>query len=132
MYVIRTESDLQELEGGDLLELIHRRIADTAEFADHFSELVSFVIVEPCDDAEHLALAIGFSPLVNRFDGTCFGEPGFTPSWDVLEEHAGFYELTYVLSDDGRGVTVFVTRAEGVSPALLAMCRQFATSEAGT
>ncbi len=132
MHVIRTESDLQALEDPDLSDLIRRRIADTAEYVDHFSDLVFFVIVEPGDGMERVASAIGFSPLVNRFDGMRFGEPGFALSWDVLEEHAGFYELTYVLSDDGRGVTVFVSKAEGVSPALLSMCRRFAPSEADT
>ena len=132
MHVIRTESDLQALEDPGLLALIHRRIADTAEFVNTFGELVFFVIVEPGDDIAGVDDALGFPVMVNRFDGTTLGEPGFTPSWDVLEEHAGFYELVYVLSDDGQGVTVFVTRAEGVSAELLAMCRQFATWEVET
>ena len=132
MHVIRTESDLQALEDPDLLDLISQRIADTAEYVDHFSELVFFVIVEPGDDITAVDASLGFSLLVNRFDGIAFGEPGFTPSWDVLEEHAAYYELVYVLSDDGQGVTVFVTRAEGVSAELLAMCREFTTSESNT
>lgn len=132
MHVIRTESDLQTVEDAGLLDLIRRRIADTAEYVEHFSDLVFFVIVEPDDGMELVASAIGFSPLTNRFDGTRFGEPGFTPSWEVLEEHVGHYELVYVLSDDGQGVTVFVTKAEGVSAELLSMCRQFAPLEADT
>lgn len=131
MHVIRTESDLLALEDPNLLALIRRRIADTAEYVDHFSELVFFVIVEPGDNTA-VDASLGFSLLVNRFDGIAFGEPGFTPSWDVLEEHAAYYELVYVLSDDGQGVTVFVTRAEGVSAELLAMCREFTTSESNT
>ena len=132
MHVIRTDSDLQALEDPGLLELIHRRIADTAEFVNTFGELVFFVIVEPGDDIAGVDDALGFPVMVNRFDGTTLGEPGFTPSWDVLEEHAGFYELVYVLSDDGRGVTVFVIKAEGVPAELLAMCRQFSTWEVET
>jgi hypothetical protein len=123
MHVIRTESDLQALEDPDLLELIRRRIADTAEYVDHFSELVFFVIVEPGDDMTTVDASLSFSLLANRFDGIAFGEPGFTPSWDVLEEHPGFYELVFVLGQDGQGVTVFVTRGEGVSAELLVMCR---------
>lgn len=123
MHVIRTESDLQALEDPDLLALIRRRIADTAEYVADFSELVFFVIVEPGDGITAVEASLGFPVMANRFDGIAFGEPGFTPSWDVLEEHAGFYELVYVLSDDGQGVTVFVTKAEGVSAELLAMCR---------
>ena len=124
MHVIRTESDLQGLEGPELLDLIRQRIADTAEYVDTFGELVFFVVVRPGDDIAALDDALGFPVMANRFDGIAFGEPGFAPSWDVLDEHAGFYELVYVLSDDGQGVTVFVTRGESVSAELLAMCRQ--------
>ena len=129
MHVMRTDSDLQALEDPELLNLIRRRTADTAEYVDHFSELVFFVIVEPGDDIAAVDDALGFPLMVNRFDGIPFGKPGFTPSWDVFEEHAGFYELVYVLSDDGQGVTVFVAKADGVSPELLSMCRQFSALE---
>ena len=133
MHVIRSESDFDALEDPDLQVLIRQRIADTAEYVvDHFSELVFFVIVEPGDVVDRVALAVGFSLLVNRFDGTRFGAPGFTPSWDVLEEHAGVYELVYVLGQDGQGVTVFVSKTDGVSPELLSMCRHFADVEANT
>ena len=133
MHVIRTESDFDALEDPDLQVLIRQRIADTAEYVvDHFSELGFFVIVEPRDAVDRVTSAVGFSLLVSRFDGIPFGEPGFTPSWDVFEEHAGFYELVYVLGQDGQGVTVFVSKADGVSPELLSMCRQFADVEANT
>ena len=132
MHVIRTESDLRALEDLYLLALIRQRIADTAEFVDTFGELVFFVVVQPGDDIAAVDVALGFPVMANRFDGTTFGKPGFTPSWDVLEEHAGFYELVYVLSDDGSGVTVFVSKTDGVSPELLSMCRQFADARAGT
>lgn len=105
MHVIRTESDLPALEDPDLLELIHRRIADTSEYVDTFSELVFFVVVQPGDEIAAVDDALGFPVMANRFDGIAFGDPGFSPSWDVLDEHAGFYELVYVLSDDGQGVT---------------------------
>ena len=132
MHVIRTESDLRALEDLDLLALTRQRIADTAEFVDTFGELVFFVVVRPGDDIAAVDDALGFAVMANRFDGTAFGEAGFTPSWDVLEEHGGYYELVYVLSDDGQGVTVFVSKADGVSPELLSMCRRFAKVEADT
>ena len=132
MHVIRTESDLRAVEKLELLDLIRRRMTETAEYVDHFSELVFFVIVEPGDDIAAVDEALGLPVMANRFDGMRFGEPGFTPSWDVFEEHAGFYELVYVLSDDGQGVTVFVAKLEGVSPELLSMCRRFVDVEANT
>ena len=122
MYVICTESDLQGLEDPNLLALTRRRIEETAEYVDHFSELVFFVIVEPGDSLDRVTSALGFAVMANRFDGTEYGTANFTPSWDVLEEHADFFELVYVTSDDGSGVTVFVTKSEGVSAELLTAC----------
>ncbi len=130
MHVIRTDSDFIHLEDPELRSLIGHRIADTAEYVDHWSELVFFVVVEPGDAVTDIDEALGFPILVNRFDGIPFGRAGFTPSWDVLAEHAAWFELVYVLSDDGNGVTVFVSKSEGTAVALLAMCRTYAVVEA--
>jgi hypothetical protein len=132
MHVIRDESDLQGLTDPQIVQLIQRRIEDSAEYVEHFSDLVLFVLVEPGDDLAAVDDALGFPVMANRFDGIAFGEPGFTPSWDVLEEHAQFYELVWIFGDDGSGVTIFVRKTEGVSTQLLSMCRQFAPMEADT
>jgi len=123
MHVIRTETDLDSLEDPELLALVRQRITDTAEFVDHFSELVHFVVVQRGDDVADIDEALGFPVMANRFDGIPFGQAGFTPSWDVLAEFPGWFELVYVLSDDGNGVNVFVAKALGTPPDLLAMCR---------
>lgn len=132
MHVIRTDSDLDSLEDPELLALVRQRIADTAEYVDHFSELVFFVIVQPGDDIATVDEALGFTVIANRFDGIPFGQAGFTPSWDVLAEFPSWFEMVYVLSDDGNGVTVFVSKASGTPEELLAMCRAFAVVEADT
>jgi hypothetical protein len=132
MHVIRTDSDLEALENPELQALIRQRIADTAEYVDHFSELVYFVIVEAGDDITDVDASLGFTVMANRFDGIRFGQVGFMPSWDVMAEHAGWFELVYVLSDDGNGVTVFVSRTQGTPPELLVMCRAYAVVEADT
>ena len=132
MHVIRKESDLENVADAELVSLIHRRIEETVEYVDRFAELVFFVVVQTGDDIGAVDAALGFAVMANRFDGIAFGEPGFTPSWDALEEHAACFELVYVLSDDGCGITVFVTKAEGVPAELLAMCRQFADAGVDT
>jgi hypothetical protein len=129
MNVIRTESDIAGLEDTELQDLIRQRIAETADYVDHFSELVHFVVVRPGDHVATVDDALGFPVLVNRFDGVPFGHADFTPSWDALQEHAGWFELVYVTGDDGSGVTVFVSKTDGVSPELLSMCRRFTPLE---
>lgn len=131
MHVLRELCDLEEVADPELLGLIRQRIEDTAEYVEQFGELVFFVIVQAGDGIEQVEAVLGFPILVNRFDGVAYGEPGFAPSWEVLAEHAGWYELVYVLSDDGAGVQVFVAK-EGAPTDLLAMCRQFAQVETDT
>jgi hypothetical protein len=130
MQVIRDDSDVARIECAELRELIEHRISEYSEYVEHFNELVTFILVEPGDCIADVDSALGFSVLTNRFDGTPYGDAGFTPSWDVLEEHAGNYELVYVLSDDGAGIIVFISKTEGVPAQLLAMCRQYVTEVA--
>ena len=132
MKVICSESNVDDIESPALRALIHRRTEEAAEYVEQFSELVYFVVVEGGDSIEAIDVALGFPVLVNRFDGVPFGDPGFLPSWEVLAEHPDWYELVYVLSDDGAGVVVIVNKDRGAPAALLAMCRQYAVVEAGT
>ena len=132
MKLIRSDSDVDDIESPELRILIHRRIEEVAEYVDHFSDLVYFVVVEGGDSIEAIDVALGFPVLANRFDGVAFVDPGFLPSWEVLAEHSGWYELVYVLSDDGAGVAVFISKDAGVPAELVAMCRKYAVVEVGT
>lgn len=130
MQVIRTDADVDAIKDPELWSLILRRIAEAAEYVDHFSDLVLFVVIEVGDAVDCADATLGFSLLVNRFDGVPYGSPGFTPSWDVLAEHAGYYEFVFVLGDDGAGVDVFLSKQAGAPEQLLAMCRLYAVVEA--
>ena len=50
--------------------------------------------------------------------------PHFCPAWEVIEAHSHWFELTFVLSDDGAGVVVFVP--DTADAALLSLCRRYA------
>jgi len=132
MHVIRTDSDLEGVSEPALRGLIQQRIRELDDYVEHFSELVSYVIYEKGDDLADLDTALGFSVLVSRFNGQPFDAIGFTPPWEVLMEHAGWYELVYVFSDDGSGVEVFIEKEQGMPPRLMEMCRRYAAVEAGT
>lgn len=85
--------------------------------------LAHFIVFEPADTVAALEAELCFSPLQNFVDGSCFGQRDFTPSWEWIEAHECWFELAYVLSDDGFGVIVFLPNDEGVDPELLALCR---------
>jgi hypothetical protein len=90
----------------------------------------TFVVVEPGDGAAALEESGGVSVLRDVFGESRYGDPGFSPAAEAIEEHEGCYELVFILSDEGAGVEVFVPKADGVDPELLAMCAEYAVPAA--
>ncbi len=125
MLVIRDPSSLSHLPDPDVRGLIQQRMDEYGPDAD----LATFVVVEPGDPLESLDAQLGFSVLSNRFDGTRHGDPGFSPSFEVAEDHGGVFEMVFVLADYGDGVLVFVPKRDGVDGELQAHCRTYATPE---
>lgn len=111
MRIIRTPADMEPAS------LIQERL--------DLLYLAPILIIGPCDTEQDIINEIGFSPLVNRVDGARFPSADFTPSWEYITHHPGWHELVYVTGDDGSGVILFIEDAEGVDPALLALCRHY-------
>ena len=125
MLVINDSSSLSRLPDSDVRDLIQQRIEEYGSDAD----LATFIVVEAGDPLESLDAQLGFCVLSNRFDGKRYGDPAFTPSFEVLEEHPGCYEMVFVLADYGDGVLVFIPKHNGVNPQLLDLCAAYATPE---
>lgn len=127
MLVVRDLSGLPGVPDIEVRSLIEQRIVMLSEDEPYDAAVHGyFVMVEVDDRLEVLDAQLGFPILSNRHDGTTFGEPGFTPCHEILEEHSGCFEMVFVLSDDGFGVEVFIPKSEGVDPTLLALCRRYA------
>ena len=58
------------------------------------------------DRPEALAGQLGYHPLCSRWDGARFGQTGFSPPFELAEEHGAWYELVIVLGDDGFGLVL--------------------------
>ena len=125
MLVINDPSSLSQLNDPAVRALIARRMDEYGSDAD----LATFIVVEAGDPLESLEAPLGFSVLSNRFDGKRYGDPDFSPSFEVLEEHPGCYEMVFVLADYGDGVLVFVPKNDGVDGRLLSLCAAYATPE---
>lgn len=93
-----------------LIPLISRRIEDLAEYDCELDELMHIVVIDPGDELSSIDAELGF-PLLDR-------------PLDVIEAHPGWFELTYVLSDDGFGVVVYVPVHPDVDPRLIAHCTE--------
>ncbi len=93
--------------------------ADGIDLAD----LTHFLVIQPGDTMAAVEREVGFTPLTNLSDGSTYGSPDFTPSWEWIEDHNGCFELVYIVSDDGFAFVVIVENLLGVDAQLLALCR---------
>ena len=73
-------------------------------------QLVQFIVMASSDTVIELEAALGFSVSINRFTGCRYGDTDFLPSWEVIEAHRYWYEVVYVLGDDGFGIVIFVPK----------------------
>lgn len=115
-----------------LLEIISLRVSQLRQnYEGPLEDAVSFHVVEAGDGQDDVARALGFSPLANLVDGTRFGDPDFQPSTEWIGCHGGaWFELVYILTDDGFGTILFVPNDPGTEFDLHAMCLEFGCANA--
>lgn len=95
----------------ELARLIQGHIDRLNDFEGYdLSQLVRFIVMASSDTVIDLEAAIGFSVRSNRFTDRRYGDPEFQPCWEVIEAHQLWYEIVYVLSDDGFGLVIFVPK----------------------
>ncbi|CAM5797807.1 hypothetical protein [Rhizobacter fulvus] len=110
MQVVRDYESLASVPDLHLHALLEKCVASlTSGFDDYdLAELVTFIVIEPGDLLEAIDTALGF--------------PILTRPFELLADHPDWYELVFVVSDDGYGIEVFISKASGVDPRLLSMC----------
>jgi len=106
MQVMRDSTSITD---PTLIPLIVRLIEDLNDQGCELEEMVRVVVIDPGDALTTIDTELGFE-LLDR-------------PLDVIEMHGDWFELTYVLSDDGFGVVVYVPVHPGVDPELIAHCR---------
>ena len=112
MHVCRDTAAIKEaattISDAELRQLIAKRIEELAEYDCDLAELVNLIVVEAGDVLSDIDAELGFS-LMSR-------------PIDVVESHVGWYELTFVLGDDGKGIVLYVPKV-GADPEVLALCQ---------
>jgi hypothetical protein len=126
--ILRDPAAVAALPDPELRALLDERFSDLAQAEPYDPDLYGyFVVVEAGDTVEALEAATG-CPIVHDLLGEArFGEPDFSPAFEWLAEHPHYYELAYILNDDGFGVGIFVPRQDGMDPDLLALCATYAS-----
>jgi hypothetical protein len=108
-----------------LHRLLTERIAALVTPYGDLTDRTEVLIVQPCDLETDIVRQIGFSPLVEPFDGIRYGELGFWPHWDWLVDRGGWYEMSASFGSTFAYV-LFIEKADGVIAELLQLCAQYA------
>ncbi len=131
MIALRDPSMADRVADPWLREHITQRFTEMCpddDFEDYDPDINGFmIVVEPGDTVEQLESEADCPVLGDPWDDTRFGDPDFTPSFEVLEEHDRFYELVLVPDCGDFGVVIFIPKYTGIDPALLSFCSRYAT-----
>ena len=127
MIQLRDPDDESHVGNDAIRAMIAQRFVDFCQGDPYDPDLHAWVVlVEPCDSAEAIEAASGCRIIREPFSERRYGDPGFTPTFDVLEEHDACFELVYVENDGGQGVLIVIPKEEGIDDTLLHFCRDYA------
>ena len=117
MHILRHAHEvsafIQTYTGQAVATLIQQCLSDLLHGDDlTMEELVFFVVPDPGETIQQLVEALGTD--LQTVDGS--------PLWEFIEEHPSCYEFVLVLSQDGFGAEVFISKT-GIDADLLALCQ---------
>ena len=126
MQIIRDLPSTLQINDPTIRRLVQQRIDDLGGNKFDATELGYFLVIEPGDSLDSISAQMGFQVLANRCTGIRFGEPGFAPSFEFVEEIGNCYDAVFIVDDSGFGIELFVPASE-VPAELVEMCKRYAT-----
>jgi hypothetical protein len=128
MIVLRDPQQLTQVVQPEIKSFFQQRFHDICDPEPYDpDEHGFFILVEPGDTSEQIELDTGYSLLKSLFNGTIYGDPDFTPDFEYMEDHVGFYEAVYIFTDSGFAVVMIVPKEEGIDGRILELCAEFST-----
>ena len=127
MLVLRDPSIASSIADNGIRELVEQRFKDICDGEKYEADLHGFmIVVEPGDSVDVLEAESGCPILRSPFGLSRYGDPGFKPCFECLEEHPCCYEMVFVPGDGDFGIVIFIPKTEGIDPELLALCAEYA------
>lgn len=132
MLILRDPSHVQSVQNPAIRELVAQRFSQLGQQEPYDPDSQGyFIVVATGDTVTALEAAADWPILGGIFDDSRYGDPDFSPAFEVLEEHVACYEVAYVLSDSGACLIVIVPKEAGIDADLLHFCQAYATPEPG-
>ena len=126
MIRIRGPDQARRIDDPDIRQLVEQRFHEICNGEPYDREVHGeMIVVEAGDTLDSLESETGLPIATNPFDESRFPDPEFVPIAEALEEHAATYEMTFILTDDGCGVSLFIPKRPDIDPELLSLCAKF-------
>jgi hypothetical protein len=127
MLILNDPALVNRISDSDIRSLAQQRFSEICASEPYDYDTHGYmIVVDPGDSVEVLEQEIGWPIFRNFLDDTRFGEPDFSPPFEVLEEHASCYEMVFILSDGDSGIAILIPKHPGIDADLLAMCAEYA------
>lgn len=125
MIILRDPSALDQVEDAYIRGLIAQRFQEITIDGYDYDDLGMFVLAQPGDSITDLEKAGGVWITTSIFTDDKYGDPDFSPSFEVLEEHPGHcFEMVHIMGD--YGVSTIIPDTAGIDPELLRFCKEYA------
>lgn len=112
----------------DLDPKLHALLAERSNrLGEDLIDWTEYLVVEPGDTEGDIVRHVGFSPLIEPIDGARFGATTFSPYWDYLADHDGWFELIFTFGSTFAYI-LFVQDTDDVPADLLDLCRVYAST----
>lgn len=80
------------------------------------------ILIEPGDTLQAIDTEMHRGFLTNAYSGKAFGEPGFVPAFETLEEHLTLYEMFFIERGEEAGISILIPKRTDLDHELLALC----------
>ena len=127
MLVLRDPSVASSITADDIRELVEQRFDDMCDGEEYEADLCGFMIVVEAGDSVDVLEEESGCPILRSYIGNArYGDPGFKPVFECLDEHDTCYEMVFVPGGGDFGIVIFIPKQDGIDPELLAMCAEYA------
>lgn len=127
MHIVRDPTSVTNIADPEIRNLVEQLFIEICDDEPYDYDRHGYmIIVEAGDTVEALEEVTGCHILHDPSTGTRFGDSGFRPSFEFVEEYVCCYRADFTLNDDGFGVAILVPKVEGINGELLQLCAHYA------
>ena len=129
MIILSDPGVLYRIKDDSIRQLLSQRFIEITEgVIDDYDPDVNgvFVLIENGDTVASIESNSEAWICSSPFNKVCYGEPGFVPAFELLEEHPSCYEMVFVVGGD-YGVVLIIPKDEEIDAELIQFCADYAT-----